>query len=169
MEFTCKEAVPLIGAYLDSELSEPRASLLRQHLIGCHVCRNTAQDGKSLKRWFAPARAEAAPLASAVPTGFAARVARRAMAGDTGDRLDRQLATPRTSDGRVLAFIVGITAVAAAVALVLAMAARTNLRPAGDHLSADDRTPLPLTQIQAELSKLNQASAAPAGVEQNGR
>ncbi|MCC7011325.1 MAG: zf-HC2 domain-containing protein [Planctomycetes bacterium] len=166
MEFTCNEAVPLIGAYLDGELSEPRAALLRKHLLECHLCRNATQDGKSLKRWFAPAKAVAeAPLVSAVPNGFAARVARRAFAGDTGDRSAPFTLQPRTSDGRVLAFIVAATAVAAAIALVLALVARGTVQPTGTHLSADDRTPVSLTQIQSELEKLNQGSA-PAPLEQ---
>jgi anti-sigma factor RsiW len=161
MEFSCKEAVPLIGAYLDGELSAPQAALLRQHLLDCHVCRNATQDGKTLKRWFAPLVAEA-HLASAVgaPPGFASRVARRAFAGDTGERASTSTRPGRPQEDRVLTFVVGLTAVAAAVALVFALAAGSEKQPAGSHLAADDRTAMPIVQIQSELERLNREALA---------
>ena len=70
MEFSCQEAVPMIGAYLDGELSPARAALLRPHLLECPACRNAAADGRSLQRWCEPLRESAASgeLAVAVPT-----------------------------------------------------------------------------------------------------
>ena len=74
----CETARPLIPLYLDGELTEPRASALRPHLLECPDCRGVAQAGKALKTWFVPTEPEA------IPEGFAARVARRAFAGDRG-------------------------------------------------------------------------------------
>ena len=47
MEFTCKEAVPMIGAYLDGELSPASAALLRPHLLGCPACRNSSANDRT--------------------------------------------------------------------------------------------------------------------------
>ncbi len=75
----CDEALALIPSYLDGELTESQAAPLRRHLLDCQACRAGAQGEKNMKRWFQPdARA-------AIPQGFAARIARRAFAGDTGE------------------------------------------------------------------------------------
>jgi anti-sigma factor RsiW len=148
MEFTCKEAVPMIGAYLDGELSPGSAALLRPHLLECPACRNSAADGRALQRWLHPLRESAS--APAVPSGFAARVARRAVAGDTGER-----GAPALQEGRLLPFVLRMTAAAAAVTLLLALGVRLRSRPDAGSLSADDRTPLSMTQIQSELDRLN--------------
>ena len=153
MEFTCNEAVPMIGAYLDGELSPASAALLRPHLLECPACRNSTADGRALQRWFTPLRDSAA--APAVPSGFAARVARRAVAGDTGER-----AAPAAHEGRLLPFVLRLTAVAAAVTVTLALGVRLRTRPEAGNLSADDRTPLSMSQIQSELDRLN--GVAPA-------
>ena len=73
----CQNARALVPAYLDGEVSETQASLLRQHLIDCQDCRTQAQDQRSLKGWFVPLSA-AQGGSQEVPSGFAARVARRA-------------------------------------------------------------------------------------------
>jgi anti-sigma factor RsiW len=148
MEFTCKEAVPMIGAYLDGELSPASAALLRPHLLECPACRNSTADGRALQRWFTPLRES--PSAPAVPSGFAARVARRAVAGDTGERT-----APVAQEGKLLPFVLRLTAAAAAVTLLLALGVRLRSRPDADNLSADDRKPLSMTQIQSELDRLN--------------
>jgi anti-sigma factor RsiW len=170
MELSCKEAVPMIGAYVDGELSESRAALLRKHLLECNLCRNATQDGKSIKRWFAPARAELQLSAAgdfSIPSGFASRVARRAFAGDTGDRggseefVLRPVARP--FEGRTIKYLVAVTAIAAGIAIVLALAVRLSLRPASGKLSADDRTVMPMATILSELEQLN-ALEGPARV-----
>ncbi|MCY3001226.1 MAG: zf-HC2 domain-containing protein [Planctomycetota bacterium] len=148
MEFTCKEAVPMIGAYLDGELSPASAALLRPHLLECPACRNSTADGRALQRWFTPLRESAS--APAVPSGFAARVARRAVAGDTGER-----SAPAAQEGKLLPFVLRLTAVAAAVTLMLALGVRLRSRPDAGSLSADDRKPLSMSQIQSELDRLN--------------
>ena len=59
MTMTCNEALPLVWSYLDGELSEAQAAPLRKHLLECNGCRNSAQHGKTLKRWFVRSEADA--------------------------------------------------------------------------------------------------------------
>lgn len=172
MEMTCPDARVLVPAYLDGELSEARSSLLRKHLLDCHSCRTGAQDGKNLKRWFSAARehAEAAPLAT--PSGFAARVARRAFAGDRGqlaplaatsleiEAVERERASDSTrKEGKLLRFVLAATTVAAAVALLLALAGGLKGRDVGSSMSADDRALPPAKQVIEELERLNAQGA----------
>jgi anti-sigma factor RsiW len=130
---TCDNAIALVPSYLDGELSEAQAAPLRTHLLQCPACREVAKDLKGLKRWFV---AEPPP---AVPAGFAARVARRAFAGDPG------LATPafgaprERAEGTLLTFVLRATAAAAALLLLLAAGLQLQARPtAGDELQAED-------------------------------
>jgi hypothetical protein len=149
MDFTCQDALPLVPSYLDGELTEARAGLLRKHLLDCSICRNSAQDSKSLSRWFVtPQRLEFAP-----PTGFAARVARRAFAGDVGSNPELELAQPRES-GRLLQFVLALTAVAAAVMLVAAVAMRTQHLPNANHLEAAT-PPASVDSVLLRLDELN--------------
>lgn len=161
----CREAQPLIGAYLDGELSETRAALLRKHLMDCVACRGGAQDGKQLQRWFGALRDASAErgseFAAPVPAGFASRVARRAFAGDDGERsVELRPAAPQ--EGRLLRFVTRLTAVAAAAALLLAAAYRAQSRPSGDRLSADDRAPLSIQEIHDRLDRLNRSAKGAA-------
>lgn len=177
MEMTCQDARPLVGAYLDGELSETRAGLLRKHLLDCHPCRTGAQDGRNLKRWFSAAREHQQALSQrvtagaalvGVPSGFAARVARRAFAGDVGqvdvvpgpsELLDFTL--PRRSrEVASLSFVLTATAIAAAVALLFAVGLRLQGRSTGSSMSADDRAPVPVRQVVEELERLNAADSA---------
>jgi anti-sigma factor RsiW len=165
MDMNCNDALPLIGAYLDGELTEVRATLLRKHLIECHACRNGAQDGKTLKRWFAPLREaaddRASRLAIAPPTGFAARVARRAFAGDTGER-ELEFTLPRRRETHVLRFVLAATSVAAALTFLLAIGVRMQTRPSGGRLHANEGVPLTYEQVLDQLDELNNAAPAPA-------
>jgi len=170
MEMTCPDARVLVPAYLDGELSEARSSPLRKHLLDCHSCRTGAQDGKNLKRWFSAARehAEAAPLAA--PSGFAARVARRAFAGDRGQLTpmaaplvdDGATSIAKRKEGKLLSFVLAATAIAAAVALFLALAGGLRGREVGSSMSADDHTLRTNKQVIEELELLNtQGARAP--------
>lgn len=163
MTIQCQDALPLVPAYLDGELSEAQAGPLRKHLLSCHPCRSSVQDGKSLKRWFAAAVGE--PVV--VPTGFAARVARRAMAGDTGEHTvsaprrdsapERELtisANAPQREGRLLQFVLVLTAVAAAALLALAVALRHEGLPGTSRLEADETTK-PVEMIMQELDRIN--------------
>jgi hypothetical protein len=161
---TCKDALPLVPAYLDGELGEARAGLLRKHLLECQPCRASAQDGKALKRWFTPlAEASGDPRSAeyvAVPNGFAARIARRALAGDTGERevlipsMPPRAAAFR-SQGDVLPFVLKVTALAAGLLFALAVGMRMQTRPDLNRLSANDRTLVPVERVIEQLDQLN--------------
>jgi hypothetical protein len=162
-DFGCAEALPLVPSYLDGELSEARAGLLRKHLLDCSPCRTSAQDAKALSRWFAHsgrgelgARPEFAP-----PAGFAARVARRAFAGDVGVHpvLEREAvqAGPREG-GKLLQFVLGLTAAAAAVMLVAAVALRDQSLPADGRLRATNQPPSK-ESVLLRLEALDRAEA----------
>ena len=107
-DFTCDEARALVPAYLDGELSADRASPLRQHLMECADCRTKTQAHKAQRHWFIPS-----PEVS-VPDGFAARVARRAFQGDTGE-------APIAAEplAPILPFVLRMTAAAAASSSVM--------------------------------------------------
>jgi anti-sigma factor RsiW len=149
----CNDARPLVPAYVDGELSEAQAGLLRKHLLGCQPCRGRAQEDKALKRWFEP------QAAAAVPPGFAARVARRAFAGDTGEGRPAEPAA-EARGGKLLPFVLRLTAVAAALLLMLSIAVRMQGLPSGSNLRADDRAPVPVEEILQELDRLNTREAA---------
>jgi len=151
----CQNARSMIPSYCDGELTEAQAGPLRQHLLGCQPCRGSAQDLKNLKRWFA------APAAAAVPTGFAARVARRAFAGDTGE-LAPSVPGPRVAEdgGRLLRFVLACTSAAAGVLLVLSIGVRQIGLPQTNQLQADQPAPQ-LDRALEELDRLNRAEKAP--------
>ena len=147
MNFTCQDALPLVPSYLDGELTEVRASLLRKHLLDCSACRTSAQDSKVLSRWFVtPARLEVAP-----PTGFSARVARRAFAGDVGSSPEVEMAQPRES-GRTLQFVLVLTALAAAVMIFSAIALHDQDLPRAERLDAAT----PKHSVETVLLRLDQ-------------
>lgn len=162
MNVECKDARPLIPSYLDGELSEAQASPLRKHLMDCHECRAAAQGEKALSRWFVPA--EAAP----VPAGFAARVARRAFAGDTGSFSASDVASKDVAaQGKVLQFVLRMTAVAAVFLMVLAIAIRTQGLPSDNTLMADDSTLRSLDVIIKELEEREDRASAEDGKDQS--
>jgi predicted anti-sigma-YlaC factor YlaD len=151
----CQNARSMIPSYCDGELSQAQAGPPRQHLLDCQPCRGSAQDLKNLKRWFA------APAMVAVPDGFAARVARRAFQGDTGELVaDASEAAVEQDGGRLLRFVLACTAVAAAVLLVLAIGVRQIGLPHGDRIVADPGSPS-LDRALEELDRLNRAEKAP--------
>jgi len=132
----CQSARPLIPLYLDGELTEPRASALRPHLLECPECRGVAQGGKALKTWLVPTE----PVS--VPDGFAARVARRALAGDPGlpveserARVAAGLAAER-QETPILQFVLQAVAVAAVLLITLSIAIRRQELPDSEGLRA---------------------------------
>ena len=133
MTLTCLDASALVPSYLDGELSEAQAGPLRAHLLDCPHCREHAKHESALKRWFQPRETRVR-----VPQGFAARVARRAFSGDPG-LADPTPATPE--QGRLLPFVLLLSAAAAAALLVLSIALQSGERPAGEGLEADERAP----------------------------
>lgn len=133
MNITCDKARPLVPNYLDGELSEVQASPLRAHLLDCPSCREVAKEGKALTRWFEPHEAPA------VPHGFAARVARRAFAGDPGLLVPEPPAVRQRKP--LLPFLLVASAVAAALLFVLAVAIQRESLPQTNRLDAMDRPP----------------------------
>jgi anti-sigma factor RsiW len=133
MQIPCDHAAALVPSYLDGELSEAQAAPLRAHLLGCVACREVAKEGKALKRWFV------AGGAPAVPAGFAARVARRAFAGDPGGADEARTPAVPAREAALLPFVLRLTVAAAAVLLFLAAAMQLQSRPTeSDELRADD-------------------------------
>lgn len=161
MEPHCKDYLSLVPAYLDGELSEAQAGPLRRHLLACSSCRVAAQGERSLRAWFVPT-AEVP-----VPEGFAARVARRAFAGDTGEppaggaAASTAAAAPPHS---LRSFVMGITALAAGLLLALSLAIRALDLPTAGEVSADTDVPMRLEHILTELEALDPpAPTASAG------
>ena len=147
----CEAARPLIPLYIDGELTEFRASALRPHLLECPACRGVVQGAKALKTWFVPT--EPVPVLD----GFAAHVARRAFAGDSGtadwgtadwgtadrgtaDRDSRTQPSARQTGGRqetpILQFVLQVVAVAAVVLITLSIAIRRREMPDSEGLRA---------------------------------
>lgn len=161
----CRDAKPLVPVYLDGELTEAQAAPLRQHLMSCTNCRAAAQRGTAFKGWFV----DDGPVE--IPAGFAARVARRAFAGDTGDIRELTLAphapgipglehpVPEAAEasGRVLNFVLQLTAIAAAVLVALAIGMRSVGMPQTADLQADD---FALEEALDRLDELNAAESA---------
>jgi anti-sigma factor RsiW len=160
----CNQARPLIPSYLDGELSEARAAPLRRHLLDCQPCRAGAQGEKNLKRWFA------AGVPVEVPKGFAARVARRAFAGDTGEAVVEIVPAvgaalgarplPVRGEDRLLRFVLQATAAAALVVIALSVALRSLSLPSGTSLqAADSRNEISVDRALERLDQLNRQEA----------
>ncbi|MFN0009666.1 MAG: zf-HC2 domain-containing protein [Planctomycetota bacterium] len=160
----CRQAEPLIPSYLDGELSEVRAAPLRRHLLDCQPCRAGAQGEKNLKRWFTPA------AAAVIPQGFAARVARRAFAGDVGEGQPGGLVLqPQSapslravgSEERNFQFVLALTAAAALLVIALAVSMRSWSLPSGTSLRATDgREQISVEEAIERLDHLNRAELA---------
>ncbi|MEW6072753.1 MAG: zf-HC2 domain-containing protein [Planctomycetota bacterium] len=171
-EVTCASARSLVPGYLDGELTEAQAGPLRAHLFACPACREAMKEEKALKRWFAAADLPAVE----VPAGFAARVARRAFAGDPGLRAPAAAAAPlaggEAGRGALLPFVLRMTAAAAVLLFVLAVAIQRRSLPAGEEMRASEdppweRRPLDISPVFRERPAVPPAPA-PAG-EETGR
>lgn len=132
-ELDCEAALALLPGYFDGELSELQAAPLRTHLLACRVCRTGAVDHKNLSRWFVAEEV-------VVPDGFAARVARRAFLGDSGEAT-RQHAPASAPEGLILPFVLQLTAAAAVVLFALSLLLGGFSLPAENELSATDALP----------------------------
>lgn len=162
----CRRVRPSIPAYLDGELDEERARPLRRHLMDCQPCRTATQGERALKRWF---QAEAA---APIPAGFAARVARRAFAGDPGRESAPAPAATGAAGGEerggvLLTFVLRATAAAAVLLIALAALLRSVELPSGSDLRAEDRSPPALEELLRDLDRLE--AGAPAKPPSGGR
>jgi hypothetical protein len=158
MTMKCDQAQPLIPSYLDGELSEAQAGPLRKHLLDCQPCRGSAQSEKNLKRWFV------AEESVAVPRDFASRVARRAFAGDRGERhLETAVAASAVRPGEEsnLRFILQITSIAAGALICLSLAIGSLKLPSGTKLQADSTREVKLERAIEELDRLNSTETRP--------
>ena len=137
----CSQAKPLVPGYLDGELSESQAGALRQHLLECFGCRGSAQEAKVLSSWFVD------DDQVAVPVGFAARVARRAFAGDTG----LKPVAPAVHQESHLSFVQQLTGLAAAALI----ACTIGIRSLGMHDTGDLQADSTYDQALQALDMLN--------------
>lgn len=149
----CDRARELLPRYVDGELNDAQATVLRQHLLGCPGCRKQAAEGRSLQRWFEP---ESGP---AVPEGFSDRVMAAIQGGDApGVVIEPQRPRPervRSSGGQELGdFVLWATAAAAGVLLALSILLGLRNRPTGDALMAE-----PIGEVLLELEALNARGA----------
>lgn len=148
----CTQVRPLVPTYVDGELSELQAGRLRKHLMDCAACRALAAEEKSFKHWFVPAEAPQ------VPADFAARVARRAFAGDTGERTVEltPAAPPAERETPILQFALKMTAMAAAVLMVVSIGIGMLNQPgAGESVGAQQGESLEEHEVLEELDRLN--------------
>lgn len=136
LKIQCDNASSLVQSYLDGELTEAQAAPLREHLLDCPGCREQAKDGRTLRRWFQDTKTEHPGRdESLVPEGFAARVARRAFAGDPG------LLIPEARRTNLMPFLLAATAVAATLLLVFSIVLQRQTIPDSEVISADDYQP----------------------------
>lgn len=149
MKMKCDDATPLVPSYLDGELSEEQAGPLRRHLLECSACREVAQGEQTLKRWFV------SEAAIPVPAGFAQRVARRAFAGDPGLLVEEGAEVVRGDERRIAGFVLGLTALAAAILLCLSLAIREQRLPSTPEVSAES-----YPAVLEELEQLNRSESA---------
>ena len=149
----CQDVKPMVPGYLDGELSEAQAGPLRRHLLECSACRGVAQEERGLKQWFVD---EGTPVT--VPRDFAARVVRRAFAGDTGERFEESAVARASGEhGRVLDFVLQLTALAAALLLVLSIGVRNIEGTPRGEVQADHAS---LESVLEELDRLNAVEEA---------
>lgn len=140
---SCNDVQPMLSGYLDGELSEAQSAPMRAHLLDCCACREQLQGGKVLSRWFQEGSGQ--PLA--VPSGFSARIARRAFAGDPGLSTENQ---PRGEARRhsLLPFLLKLTAAAAVLLFILALQIKRQNLPHTEDLEAGSYSP-PWAQQEA--------------------
>jgi len=132
MNVTCENVRTLLSSYLDGELSEEQAKPARAHLMDCRNCREAVQEGKVIRRWLRDAE-----LPVEVPMGFAARVARRAFAGDPG------LLVPQPGvrgEKSLLPFVLKLAAVAAVVLFLFSLLIQKESLPSGEEIQATDQS-----------------------------
>jgi len=162
VKMSCQNARLLTPSYLDGELSEEQAAPLRAHLLDCVGCRETAKQGTAIKRWFqAPSvlggvldRALVGRVA--VPDGFAARVARRAFAGDPG--VLAPFAVETAPAGTLLPFVLKLSALAAGLLFAFSIGIRMTSLPSGTGMDALEKQPWELQERPADRAADSGAS-----------
>ena len=130
----CDVVLALVPTYVDEEAATSVASSVRQHLMDCPACRGAVQEETSLRQWFVPTDE------IEVPAGFAARVARRAFAGDEGLAPVTLTPTAPPEAGRLLSFSMGLVAVAAAAMIAVTLFIGGGPNPGTQDLRATDES-----------------------------
>lgn len=151
----CEAVRSLTPGYLDDELSESQAAPVRQHLLDCSDCRKEVQAQAAQKSWFVPTE----PIVA--PEGFAARVSRRAFAGDKGLLVPIAAPISQAGESRIFQFVVQVTAVAAAALLILAIGMKFNAQPEGSELRADSSDLREALEAMDRLNREEQFQAVP--------
>ena len=163
----CEQAEKMIARSVDGELAVKEVGALRRHLAECEGCAALASEARDLKAWFVT------DTPVEVPSGFAQRVATKAFA-QAGEREVRagfspQVLTPEFSSpqGGVVQgsfgagpkdrFLMGLTALAAALLLALGMALYVQRANQSYELDADDES------LQEAIDGLNDVQNAPNG------
>ena len=139
MNMPCANARSLVASFLDGELSEEQSTRLRGHLLDCPECREAAKVEQTTKRWFREAVLETPEI----PGGFAARVARRAFAGDPGMSAANEAQSGR---GELLPFVLKLSAVAAATLFAFSILIQRQSLPASGEMDAQYRPPWEIEQ-----------------------
>ena len=167
----CEVVLALVPTFVDDEVTDGVGGTVRRHLMDCPACRTAVQEEQTLRQWFV-----AGPEVG-VPEGFAARVARRALAGDVGHipAIAPQLSIPSEPHaevpsarpaGRVLAFSRALVAVAAAGLVVTTLLLSDGSRPEVSGLDAGKGLQEALTELDEENQRLElelEAASTPAG------
>ena len=171
----CEVVLALVPTFVDDEVTDGVGSTVRRHLMDCPACRKAVQEEQTLRQWFV-----ASPEVE-VPEGFAARVARRAFAGDVGlipavaprSSSERELhaeapdgAPDGGPAGRVLAFSRALVAVAAAGLVVTTLLLSGGDRPEVAELDAGNDLQEALMELDEENQRLElelDAASTPAG------
>ncbi len=163
----CEVVLALVPTFVDDEVTDGVGSTVRRHLMDCPACRTAVQEEQTLRQWFV-----AGPEVE-VPDGFAARVARRAVAGDVGfiPAVAPQVSIPPEhraegpsgrSAGRVLAFSRTLVAVAAAGLVVTTLLLSGGGRPEVSGLDAGKDLQEALSELDEENQRLElELEAAP--------
>ena len=154
----CKQAQLLVPSYADAELSELQAGPFRKHLLDCQPCRALVQAEKATAAWFV------ATPEMAVPEGFAARVARRAFAGDEGVLMPAGPipAEPERREAPILQFSLRLAMAAAVVLMVASIGIGLINQP---EPSAPVSADLSQPNAQAILNQLEALKAEEAALE----
>ena len=165
VKMSCQNARSLTPSYLDGELSEDQAAPLRAHLLDCLSCRETAKQGTAIKRWFQARNVQGAIGGAtdervAVPDGFAARVARRAFAGDPGVLVPYAEETEPV--GSLLPFVLKLSVVAAGLLFAFSIGIRMTSLPSGAGMNALEKQPWELQEHPADRPLDSGAAAEPA-------
>ncbi len=178
----CELAEKMIARSVDNELAVKEVGALRRHLTGCAACATLAEEARDLKGWFV------ADDPVEIPSGFAQRVTSKAFAQAGEERPSFQRLPGKAPEdvpalpggglvqgafgssafgaGSKDRFLVGLTALAAALLVALGMALYMQRASESKNLIADDRT---LHEMLDSLNDANRMESAPEQTPSTGK